>query len=478
MKIIDKNQSVYNLTQEYPELIDVLYDIGFTEIKNPLVRKTVGKHMTLQRGAKMKGISWVAIVNRLKKAGYEINMNSAVASEEKVEQLRTLLQSLHAGEELAVVRERFKQQFHNVDVNEIMAAEKSLMESGVPAREIQKLCDLHSALFQDQKAYTCSATLPEVDEAHPLKYFATEVDAIEQVLAKAIAVLDGDVKDEQNLNSLCAELAQIPIHFSKKGDLIYPLLNVKYGIIGPAKVMWAKDVELRQELHRALRKLKQGDISSLNRELIANLQEMCQKEKAFLLPICAKQLSAEDWVQIYEDIKAYEVCLGVTQKPWNTKNNNQLDIQSDRDSAETKEGNTQIITAAKTESVSDGEERIELDNGSLTKEELIAMLNAIPQEITFVDADDINRYFNESPGFKHFKRPKQALGRDVYSCHPPHAEAIVRQMIAAFKSGERDLFVREVNKGPIHLIVEYRAVRNAAGKYLGVLELVREEEVE
>ncbi len=467
MIILDKNRSVYSLTQEYPDLIDVLADIGFTEIKNPLVRKTVGKRMNLQRGAKMKGISWVRIVNSLQKAGYALDMNSATISEDKVEQLRDLLHSLHAGEELATVRERFKKQFSNVDVNEIMAAEKALMESGIPAKEIQKLCDLHSALFQDQKAYTCSATLPELETAHPLKYFEAEVGAIEKVLDKASQFKGDDFADEQKISLLCSELAQIPIHYAKKGDLIYPLLNVKYGIIGPAKVMWGKDVELRQELHRALREIKAQRQNFFSKELLDNLREMCQKERSFLLPLCAKQLTHEDWIKIYEDIKAYEICLGVAQKNWEIARNSSENT------------NSEVKTVAKIESdnrtISE-EERIDLDNGSLTKEELIAMLNAIPQEITFVDANDTNRYFNESPGFKHFKRPKQALGRDVYSCHPPQAEAVVRKMIAAFKAGERDLFVREVNKGPIHLVVEYRAVRNAEGKYLGVLELVREEQ--
>ncbi len=456
MKIIDKSKSVYLLTQEQPELIALLYDLGFTEIKNPIVRKTVGKYMTLERGAKMKNIPWDTVVKGLHKAGYEIGMTRASISDEKVEELRDLLQRLHAGEDLALLRERFREQFHNVDVEEIMAAEKALMEGGVPAKEIQKLCDLHSALFQNQRAYSPSLTLPELDEAHPLKHFETELSAIEALLEKTNTLLGSTATDEESLQSLSAELAQIPIHYAKKGDLLYPLLHVKYGIIGPAKVMWAKDVELRQELHRALSRLKKGERSALTEELLSKLREMCQKERAFLLPLCAKQLSDEDWAQIDEDIRAYEPCLGVRQKAWHP----------------------QAVPEAEMKSFAAENERIDLGSGSLTREELIAILNAIPQELTFVDAKDTNRYFNEGPGLKHFKRPRQALGRDVYSCHPPQAEAAVRKMITAFKSGERDVFVREVKKGSIHLVVEYRAVRNAEGEYLGVLELLREEQAD
>ncbi len=490
MTVLDMNESVYHLTQEHQDLIEILAELGFSEIKNPVLRKTLGRQMTLPRGAKVKGISWLHVVEGLKKAGYLLKMTSSQISEDKVEQLKDLLKRLHEGEALDAVRARFKTQFQDVAIDEIMAAEKSLMESGVPAKEVQKLCDLHAALFQDQKAYDCHVGLAQFELTHPIKYFEAEIEAIEQLLDRVDQLLQEDRWEKveaHTLNDLCADLAQIPIHYAKKGDLIYPLLNTKYGIIGPAKVMWAKDVEHRQALHRFLRDVKVNRKAFLNQTLFQDLREMCQKERAFLLPLCAKQLSQEDWRQIYEDIKAYETCLNVEQAVWDEGEGSrtsprQLRQQAQADSTEMQRIGTNdelnfegSATGGATEDQAQAQ-RIDLGYGSLTREELIAMLNTIPQEITFVDAKDINRYFNETPGLKHFKRPKQALGRDVYSCHPPQAEAVVRKMISAFKSGERDLFVREVHRGPIHLIVEYRAVRNAEGAYLGVLELVREQE--
>ena len=38
---------------------------------------------------------------------------------------------------------------------------------------------------------------------------------------------------------------------------------------------------------------------------------------------------------------------------------------------------------------------INFELGSLTKEELEALLNALPLDITFVDAEDFIRYFNQ-----------------------------------------------------------------------------------
>ena len=72
-----------------------------------------------------------------------------------------------------------------------------------------------------------------------------------------------------------------------------------------------------------------------------------------------------------------------------------------------------------------------LAGGHVTVEQLEAMLNTIPLEITFVDTDNINRYFNE--GSKVFKRPGMALDREVFSCHPPKIEQQVRRIIGELK---------------------------------------------
>jgi hypothetical protein len=43
MKVIDLNKSIYDLTEEYPELVDLLKELGFAGLAFPAVRKTLGK---------------------------------------------------------------------------------------------------------------------------------------------------------------------------------------------------------------------------------------------------------------------------------------------------------------------------------------------------------------------------------------------------------------------------------------------------
>ncbi len=115
-----------------------------------------------------------------------------------------------------------------------------------------------------------------------------------------------------------------------------------------------------------------------------------------------------------------------------------------------------------------------MPGGHMTVEQLIALLNTIPMEITFVDGEDFNRFFNEGP--KVFKRPHMAIDRDVFSCHPPKVEAMVRKVIDEFRAGTKDVVPIWMEKNGRTMYVQYMAVRDNSGKYLGTVELVQDME--
>ena len=59
------------------------------------------------------------------------------------------------------------------------------------------------------------------------------------------------------------------------------------------------------------------------------------------------------------------------------------------------------------------EGEIVMGGGHMSAAQLEAMLNTLPIEITFIDDNNINRFFNE--GAKVFKRPGMAIDREVFS---------------------------------------------------------------
>ena len=117
---------------------------------------------------------------------------------------------------------------------------------------------------------------------------------------------------------------------------------------------------------------------------------------------------------------------------------------------------------------------MKMQGAEMTVKQLSALLNTLPFEITFVDEQGKNRYFNE--GHMVFKRPAMALGREVYSCHPPKIEKMVKRIIGEFEAGTLDEVPVWMEKNGRTMLVKYMAVRDREGNYLGTLELVQDME--
>ena len=377
------------------------------------------------------------------------------------ELIKQYLLRLSNGESLESVQKDFKERFESVDSSEIMKAEQELMESGMPYQEVQKLCDVHSALFHGSTKNETSEIEKTLDLAsgagadtkelvdtvgHPLNTFTKENKNLESYIDEFEKKLDNNSVDRE----LLKKIRELSIHYAKKGDLLYPLLKTKYNVTGPATVMWSVDDEIRDELARlsAIDKEDEKWVEDI-KAVLTRAKEMIYKEENILFPICAANFTGEDWINIYLDSKDYENCFGVVPESFELAENLKREFDD-----------------------IDGE--IVLPGGHFTKEQLIAMLNTMPFEITFVDENDINRFFNENDAPKAFKRPLMAIDRDVYSCHPPKIEPMVREIIGSFKSGTQDEVSVWLNKNGKDMLIKYMAVRDKNGKYLGTMEIVQD----
>lgn len=504
-KKLDLSKSVYDLVKEYPEVIDIMKDLGFSEITNKVMLNSVGKIMTIPKGAKMKGVSMIDIVSAFMKAGFtlegempnlhgdeaasaedapvetaatpaeeskatenvEAKAEDTITDSERVEQLKGFLKRLGTGEELGAVREDFASQFKHVEASEIMKAEQGLMREGTPLEEVQQLCDLHSALFHgstiheqmDAEHAKVEAVLEAQEKSksvvtlvetvgHPLNQLTEENKALDELIESIRPKVADKTATIDDVNTV----RQLSVHYAKKGDLLYPKLKVDYAIGGPSMVMWTVDGDIRDQLGD-LAKSSQSVDDWYRRfdELLTRAQEMIYKEQNILFPICAENFSKEDWYQIYKDTAQYEEIFGVERIAW---------------------PEADAVLAMQTTQSSGDDNAIGLIGGTLTVDQLDAMLNTMPMEVTFVDHEDINRYFND--GEKVFKRPTTAIGRDVFSCHPPKVEPIVRGIIDSFRKGDRDNVAVWLEKQGRPFYVNYMAVRDQHNNYIGTLELVQD----
>ncbi len=106
---------------------------------------------------------------------------------------------------------------------------------------------------------------------------------------------------------------------------------------------------------------------------------------------------------------------------------------------------------------------------NLSEEQLAGILEAIPVEISFVDENDLVKFWNKHET-RIFKRPISVIGKSVQNCHPKHSLDKVNQILSDFKSGKRDSAEFWIDLKGRKVYIRYFAVRNKAGKYLGTLE--------
>lgn len=399
-----------------------------------------------------------------------------MAADNRVELLKGYLRRLGEGEAIETVRADFVEAFQCVDASEIMKAEQEMIREGTPITEVQKLCDIHSALFHGvtrqeklanaqkatgqackvQKAGTIQPDFSHKKErtallaerkGHPLQTLTEENRQLDKLLVCARRQLETG----ENMTEVLGRLRELSVHYAKKGDLLYPHLSVQYGVSGPSNVMWTVDDEIRDELMALSRSIAYDEQWKKRMEsVLTRIDEMIYKEDNILFPNCAVYFTEEEWMEIYRDAKDYGSCLGVVSQIW-------------------EEAEERI---RKEPSFYEGE--IRMPGGHMTVAQLTALLNTIPMEITFIDDNNVNRFFNE--GSKVFKRPGMAIDREVFSCHPPKIEPMVRKIIEDFRNHKKDTVPVWMEKGGRSMLVTYMAVRDHAGKYLGTVECVQDME--
>ena len=108
-----------------------------------------------------------------------------------------------------------------------------------------------------------------------------------------------------------------------------------------------------------------------------------------------------------------------------------------------------------------------------TQQELTHMLNTLPFDITFVAKDDTVRFFSQAKD-RIFPRTKAIIGRNVSNCHPPASVHVVEQIVEDFKSGKKDQEDFWIKMGDKYVMIQYFAVRDEQGEYLGVVEVTQD----
>ena len=381
------------------------------------------------------------------------------------EQLKQIIKDLHSGKTVDEVKERFAALLRDVGATEIAQLEQALIDEGLPETEVKRLCDVHVQVFQDSLDLEPA---PESVPGHPVHTMRLENEALGQVLAQVKGVLDqlvaaGDEERSRLIGewkNLHQKLGEVEKHYSRKENLIFPILE-RNGISGPPSVMWSLHDDIRAGLKEisslieeagslSVGKLK-SQIDSKVRPVLEEMDGMIYKEEKILLPMCLETLSEDEWLAVAEESDDIGYTLVEPAGKW----------QPERSSR---------VEAAAPKQAPEG--YLELPTGLLTLREIELIFNHLPVDITFVDKDNVVRYFSEGPE-RFFTRTKAVIGRKAERCHPPESVHVVTQIVEDFKSGKRDVAEFWIRMKGQLLYIRYFPVRDDAGEYIGVLEVTQ-----
>jgi len=417
---------------------------------------------------------------------------------ENVIKLKELLRKAHEGVPLDILKKELKEALSGLNPFEVVLAEQELLKEGFTPQEIFKVCDIHVEMLRDS---LLKVSLPyEVPVGHPLHDLISENEELLKDLEKlsvlSQALKESGKKDEilEEIYNILKSLRDFKKHYRKLQALVFPYLE-RRGITAVPRVLWSKEDQAMLYLRNLLNEIeglkasKDFSITALNEVvnkiafLTREFTDIVFRESKILFPAIQLLFSEGEWVAIKEsesDIGFYKVRpeAGVWKPsaepiyPYQIRPEVSEEVLSKlpaefRAVVESRGEFLDIYNPAEVKG------RIKIGDGYLTLEELESLINALPVEISFIDANDRFVFYSKNKD-KIFVRTKVEVGRPVEFCHPPRSVHIVKKIVEEFKAGKRDSADFWINMGGRLIYIKYLPVRSPEGKYLGTLEVVQD----
>ncbi|THE14154.1 DUF438 domain-containing protein [Bacillus timonensis] len=374
-----------------------------------------------------------------------------------IERERMIKQSfldLHNGKSVEEIKSRLANKVGYITIGEISRLQHVLVEEkNIPAGEATEICLQHREIFKDLIEETM-ATHPEEQPGHPVHTFKLENRELEKLVNDRIKphlqTFEQEDHEENRLKLLedCNLLLDIGKHYERKEQLLFPYLE-KYGIYGPTNMMWKIDDFIQDAIKDAKKMLTnyEGDRQSLVDVIqffIDQVNEMIYREENILFPMSLNNLTEDEWMKIANESDEIGFCL-ISPEDWKPARN----VIEDAD----------IATKG----------FIKMETGILSLKQLELLLNHLPVDITFIDKDDVVRYFSKGKE-RIFARTKAVIGRTVQNCHPPRSVHVVEELLEDFKSGRKDVEDFWIKVKGKYVYIRYFAVRDEDGEYIGTME--------
>jgi PAS domain S-box-containing protein len=386
-------------------------------------------------------------------------------AEDKKKMLKEAIKQLHDGVPAEKVKQKFKKVLEGTSAEDVARIEQELVQEGMPREELQRLCDVHLAVFADQ----VQEQELHLQPGHPINILMEEhkilLDHAERLetLVKMIdeacdVVYVGDALTE--VQNIVKDFSDSENHYLREENTLFPIME-KHGITEPPAIMWSEHNQIR-EMKRSLRQLVEKwntmpfadfkiKLDEVAKPVCSLLPSHYYKENNILFPAALQVVTNKEWQKIRKDFDEIGYCCFTPKELI-------AEVKAEEQEAE------EAVMPKDT---------LQFENGSLTKEEIEAIFDTLPVDISFVDKYDAVKYFNKA-GKRIFVRTKSVIGRKVQLCHPQKSVHIVNKIVEAFKKDEKDSaeFWITMNDRLVH--IRYFAVRDKHGEYLGTMEITQD----
>jgi uncharacterized protein len=466
---ISANTKINDLLTAHPYLEDFLvaYNPHFKLLRNKITRATVGRVATIGAAARIASVdvngllgALAAAIEKQTHTRPEVTGGSVELSrEQRIGMLGHIIEGLHQGGDLATARAQFAAAVGDVDAGEIAAMEEEMIRGGLPVTEVQRLCDVHVGAFRDALDGKQNVTAPDGHPVHRYmadnQILATLANQLGEIGRKLAA--DGSLA-EHLLPAAAAILARydgLDNHYKRKENQLFPLLE-RHGVTGPSQVMWGVHDQIRGEWKAARQAAELGDVAvfvAAVPALARDLVEMVYKEEKILFPMAMEKLDEQEWAE-------------------EKRGEDELGYPLAQAAAPIKPSALKLVTNPPPAPAAVAG-LLNLGTGALSPEIVDLLLRHLPLDISFVDENDVVRYYSEGKE-RIFPRTPAAIGRKVQNCHPPKSVDTVNRILDSFRAGSKDAAEFWINMGGRFIHIRYFAVRDAAGQYRGCLEVTQD----
>src|SRR3989304_6696787 len=184
----------------------------------------------------------------------------AMDKQAKKEIMKDIILKLHSGLTAEKAKERFEKEVGDITSTEIAEIEQSLINDGLSPEEIKKFCNVHALIFQSALEKSAS---PETFPSHPVYLFRLENREVEKLTREIREVAENKTNAKlgplkKSLRDMVRKLKGVETHYERKEHLLFPYLE-RQGFMGPSKVMWGKDNEVRDLFRAAQADLERGN---------------------------------------------------------------------------------------------------------------------------------------------------------------------------------------------------------------------------